>query len=65
MGVEEEVMDLRKQLEKCTPGGEGAPDGLPDPALNPLDLLRALAKLQVNLTILTTTRIGMTVNALR
>lgn len=66
MSVEEEVMNLRKQLEKCTPGGEGAPaDGGPDPSLNPLDLLQALSKLEMNLNILTTTRIGMTVNALR
>ena len=56
MGVEDEVLSIKKQLEKCT-GGDGAE--------NALDLLKALSGLEVNLTILTTTRIGMTVNALR
>ena len=58
--VEQEVLRLRKDLEKVTPSG-GEP-GDPDRALQ---LLRALADLKVNLNILTTTRIGMTVNALR
>jgi hypothetical protein len=30
-----------------------------------LDLLKALAKMKINLTILTNTRIGMTVNTIR
>eukprot|EP00095_Tigriopus_kingsejongensis_P005687 maker-scaffold158_size296719-snap-gene-1.16 protein:Tk05687 transcript:maker-scaffold158_size296719-snap-gene-1.16-mRNA-1 annotation:"transcription elongation factor s-ii" len=59
--MEDEVMELRKQLEKCTPNGEH-----PEPdQSSALDLLQTLSRLRVNLNILTTTRIGMTVNALR
>ncbi|XP_059082324.1 transcription elongation factor A protein 1-like [Tigriopus californicus] len=61
MGVEEEVMSLRKQLEKCTPSADNAD---PDQS-GVLDLLQSLSQLKMNLNILSTTRIGMTVNALR
>ena len=37
----------------------------PSTGENALDLLKALSELKVNLSILTSTRIGMTVNALR
>ena len=50
--VEEEVLRIRKELEKSD-------------VENALDLLKALSELKINLDILTTTRIGMTVNALR
>jgi len=56
MGCEDEVLRLRKKLEKMTADG--------DQTLA-LDHLKALEDLPVNLTILTETRIGMTVNALR
>lgn len=55
--VEEEVMRIQKKLNKMTSG-----DGDQEQAL---DLLKALRDLPVNLDILTKTRIGMTVNALR
>ena len=55
--VEDEVVSIRGQLEKITAGDKsGAPA---------LDLLRALSELKMSLAILTTTRIGMAVNALR
>lgn len=57
MGCEEEVVSIRKQLEKMS--GEGAD------RTQALDLLKQLGKLAINLQILTNTRIGMTVNALR
>jgi len=57
MGCEDEVLKLKKKMEKMT-----APDG--DQTLA-LDLLKALSELPINLSILTETRIGMTVNALR
>lgn len=59
--VESEVMRIRSQLEKIV-----HPDD-PD-AVNPgqsLDLLRELSRLNINLNVLTVTRIGMTVNSLR
>jgi len=57
MSVEDEVLSIRKKLEKMT--SEGADQTLA------LDLLNALGKLDINLQVLTSTRIGMTVNALR
>lgn len=57
MGVEEDVMEISSQLEKIT-----AKEKDPGQAL---DLLKNLSKLKVNLAILSSTRIGMTVNALR
>jgi len=54
---EDEVLSIRKTLEKMT--GEDADQ------TQALDLLTALGKLDINLQILTSTRIGMTVNALR
>jgi transcription elongation factor S-II len=56
MSCEEEVLAIRKQLEKMTETKDTA---------QALDLLKALGKLDINLNILTSTRIGMTVNALR
>lgn len=58
MNVEEEVMKIQKKLNKMTSDdGSGQEQAL--------DLLKALQNLPVNLEILTKTRIGMTVNALR
>jgi len=57
MSCEDEVISVRKQLDKMT--GEDADQS------QALDLLNALGKLPINLQILTNTRIGMTVNALR
>jgi len=57
MSCEEEVLSVRKQLERMS--GEGADQ------TQALDLLKALGKLEIDLQILTSTRIGMTVNALR
>ncbi len=55
--VEEDVMRIRKRLEKMTSSEQ-------DPG-QALDLLRALSGLRIDLNVLTATRIGMTVNALR
>lgn len=57
MGVEEEVIDIRNQLDKISKGDKECG--------NALDLLNQLGDLKVNLSILTHTRIGMTVNNLR
>ncbi len=56
--VEDEVMRIRMQFEKMT----SSPD---EDQSQALDLLKQLAKLKVNLNILTTTKVGMAVNALR
>lgn len=53
---EQEVTSIRKKLEEITAGGNDA---------QALDLLKTLGELNINLNILTSTRIGMTVNALR
>ncbi len=88
--VENDVLDIGRQLEKLTYGKKEKRgvlvqcglhphvlsltitlycvellDGDVDTDVQALDLLKALSKLKVNLTILTSTRIGMTVNALR
>jgi len=57
MSCEDEVLSIRKKLEKMS-GGEADQS-------QALDLLNCLGKLDINLQILTSTRIGMTVNALR
>ena len=57
MSVEDEVLSIRSQLEKITAGEKDAAQSL--------DLLRTLGELKVTLSVLTTTRIGMTVNAMR
>eukprot|EP00096_Caligus_rogercresseyi_P014045 TRINITY_DN658_c1_g1_i1.p1 TRINITY_DN658_c1_g1~~TRINITY_DN658_c1_g1_i1.p1 ORF type:complete len:300 (+),score=119.14 TRINITY_DN658_c1_g1_i1:146-1045(+) len=57
MGVEEEVVDIRKKLENIL--------GDSDDGNQALDLLKVLGRLKINLDILTVTRIGMTVNNLR
>ena len=57
MTVEEEVLTIRKKLEKMT-----EPDQDQGQAL---DLLKTLSKLNMSLAILTNTRIGMAVNSLR
>lgn len=59
MPVEEEVLRIQKKLQKMISGDEAGQNDLS------LDLLKELQKLEVNLEILTKTRIGMTVNALR
>ena len=56
-GVEDEVVAIRGQLEKISKGEKDSAQAL--------DLLKNLGQLKMNLSILTTTRIGMTVNALR
>nr|CAD7458022.1 unnamed protein product [Timema tahoe] len=58
MSVEEEVMKIQKKLNKMSSGdGTGQEQAL--------ELLKALQTMPVNLEVLTKTRIGMTVNALR
>ncbi|KAK9686328.1 Transcription factor S-II (TFIIS), central domain [Popillia japonica] len=58
MSVEEEVMRIQKKLTKMTSGDDTNQE-------QALDLLRELQKLNIDLEVLTKTRIGMTVNALR
>jgi len=55
--VEHEVLKVRKQLEKMTSGAYDQSQAL--------DLLKTLSGMKINLNILTSTRIGMTVNTLR
>jgi transcription elongation factor S-II len=58
MSVEEEVLRIQKKLNKMTSeDGSGQEQAL--------DLLKQLQTLNINLEVLTKTRIGMTVNALR
>ncbi|XP_014249670.1 transcription elongation factor S-II [Cimex lectularius] len=57
MSVEDDVMRIQKKLTKMTSGDGGQEQAL--------ELLKTLQSLPVNLDILTKTRIGMTVNALR
>ncbi|GAB1868923.1 Transcription elongation factor [Camponotus japonicus] len=58
MSAEEEVLRIQKKLNKMSSGdGTGQEQAL--------ELLKILQKLPVNLELLTKTRIGMTVNALR
>lgn len=58
MSVETEVMDIQKKLAKMSsPDGSGQEQAL--------DLLKVLQSLNIDLNILTKTRIGMTVNELR
>jgi len=59
MSVEEEVFKIQKKMSKITTNDDGTGQ---DQAL---DLLKALQMLNINLEILTKTRIGMTVNELR
>lgn len=54
--AQEDVLSIRRQLEKMTEDGEQG---------QALDLLQRLGEIDMNLGILTNTRIGMTVNALR
>ncbi|KOB73451.1 Transcription elongation factor S-II [Operophtera brumata] len=58
MSVEEDVMKIQKKLTKMTSDdGTGQEEAL--------ELLKALQTMAINLEVLTKTRIGMTVNALR
>ncbi|KAK4291339.1 hypothetical protein Pmani_035834 [Petrolisthes manimaculis] len=57
MGCEEEVLKIKKKLDKMT-----ASDGDQTQAL---DILKTLQGLPINFQVLSKTRIGMTVNALR
>jgi len=62
-GVEEDVMAIRKKIDKITEemkGGGGSGD-----TEEALDLLKSLDSTKMSLQILTKTRIGMSVNALR
>ncbi|KAH8306704.1 hypothetical protein KR044_007186 [Drosophila immigrans] len=59
MSVEDEVFRIQKKIGKISTASDGAGQ---DQAL---DLLKALQTLNINLEILTKTRIGMTVNELR
>lgn len=54
--AQEDVLSIRRKLEKITESGEQS---------QALDLLKRLSDIDMNLSILTNTRIGMTVNALR
>jgi len=54
--AQDEVLSIRRKLEKMTENGDQ------DQAM---DLLSRLRDIDMNLSILTNTRIGMTVNALR
>ncbi|XP_059477336.1 transcription elongation factor S-II [Neocloeon triangulifer] len=56
MACEDDVVKIQKKLNKIVSGEKSD---------HPLELLKALQKLPVTLDILTRTRIGMTVNALR
>ncbi|KAK5646274.1 hypothetical protein RI129_004738 [Pyrocoelia pectoralis] len=58
MTAEEEVMRIQRKLNKMT-GSDGSGQE------QALDLLKELQTLDINLEVLTKTRIGMTVNALR
>ncbi|XP_053661745.1 transcription elongation factor S-II isoform X2 [Anopheles marshallii] len=59
MNVEEEVFRIQKKLGKMTSQSDGSGQE------QALDLLRELQRLNIDLDILTKTRIGMTVNELR
>ena len=54
--AQDEVLSIRKRLERMTESGEQS---------QALDMLNRLSDIDMNLDILTNTRIGMTVNALR
>ncbi|XP_017068061.1 transcription elongation factor S-II [Drosophila eugracilis] len=59
MSVEEEVFRIQKKMSKISMASDGTGQE------QALDLLKALQTLNINLDILTKTRIGMTVNELR
>ncbi|KAH8308404.1 transcription elongation factor S-II [Drosophila kikkawai] len=59
MSVEDEVFRIKKKMDKISTSSDGSGQ---DQAL---DLLKTLQTLNINLDILTKTRIGMTVNELR
>ena len=61
--AEEDVMRIRKKLENITE--QMKEEGNQGDSGQALDLLRSLNDSKMNLQILTKTRIGMTVNALR
>ena len=61
--AEEDVMRIRRKLENITEQMKDA--GNQSDSGQALDLLRSLNETKMNLQILTKTRIGMTVNALR
>lgn len=60
--VEDEVMRVRKQLEKIV---EETKNGGSSSSGRAMDLLKTLGRTEMSLQILTKTRIGMTVNSLR
>ena len=57
MSCEDEVLSIRRKLEKMT--GDGADQS------QALDLLKRLGSMKINVLFLTSTRIGKTVNNLR
>ncbi|XP_022228632.1 transcription elongation factor S-II [Drosophila obscura] len=59
MSVEDEVFRIQKKMSKISTSSDGSGQE------QALDLLKALQTLNINLEILTKTRIGMTVNELR
>ena len=61
--AEEDVMRIRKKLENVTE--QIKEEGSKGDSGQALDLLKSLNETKMNLQILTKTRIGMTVNALR
>ena len=61
--AEEDVMRIRKKLENVTEQIKEV--GSKGDSGQALDLLKSLNETKMNLQILTKTRIGMTVNALR
>jgi len=63
MECESEVLRIQKKLDKMLKKDDDSEDG--SGADQALDLLKALQDLPINLNVLTKTRIGMTVNAIR
>ncbi|XP_063612414.1 transcription elongation factor S-II-like [Penaeus indicus] len=57
MGCDDEVLKIKKKLDKMTTSGSDQTQAL--------DLLKVLQTLPINFQVLSKTRIGMTVNALR
>ncbi|CAG0918420.1 unnamed protein product [Notodromas monacha] len=57
MDIEDEVLRIKKKLEKAMKGGKNSD--------STLDMLKKLQEMPITLEVLTKTRIGMTVNALR
>ena len=63
--VEDDVMHIRKKIDKITEELKGGGGGGGSAAGEALDLLKSLDSTKMDLNILTKTRIGMSVNVLR